>query len=157
MKILSLPIRSTLIILIAIAGSSSLACTSIYIGKFQNFSNTQPIVVRATVVIHGESLRSRADYFEEMTVVVTDVIKGDFPYRSFTFFGDTGMSCLRYITREEFQIGSEHLFILQNAEARQPLLVAGESSVRIEGDTIYGRDLFEEYTMPLEELVELVK
>ena len=157
MKAFSLKTRCSLLMLLSLASSSSLACTTLYIGDFLEFSKTQPVIVRATVSSHGAILRINADYFEEMTVTVTGVVKGDFSHDSVVFFGDTGSSCLRYITRAEFPIGSEHLFILESSDSRQPLLVAGESSVRVLGDTILGRDLVEEYSMPLTALLKLLE
>ena len=157
MKSLKPQLNILLAAVFAIASSSSLACTMLYQGPFATFAQMQPVIVRARVIAHGDSLHSRADYFEEMTVAVSEVIKGDYSNERIEFFGDTGMSCLRYITLEQFPIGSEHLFILEGSKPRQPLMAVGESSVRIEGDTVHGRDLAEEYAMSLAELLVRVR
>ena len=109
-----------------------------YMGVFEEYSKLHPIVVRGTVHEHGDTLPNRSDYFKTMTVTVSETIKGSFPHTAFEFFGDTGMSCLRYITLEDYPIGSEHLFILESEEALQPLMVCGESSVLITQGTIQG-------------------
>ncbi len=157
MKSFKSRLKILLVVVFAFASSSSLACTMLYQGPFATFAQMQPVIVRARVIAHGESLRNRADYFEEMTVAVSEVIKGDYPNGRIRFFGDTGMSCLSYITLEKYPIDSEHLFILESSKPRQPLLAAGESSVRIEGDTVHGRDLAEQYAMPLAELLVRVR
>ena len=126
-------------------------------GKFQVFAQSHPIVVRGTISKHGDALRINPEYFKDMTIAVTDVVKGDFPHTSFEFYGDTGMSCLRYITADDYPIGSEHLFILSDNSAVQPLMVCGESSVLIQGNTVVGRESFEKYTMKLDELIQLVR
>ena len=75
----------------------------------------------------------------------------------FDFYGDTGMSCLRYITAEDFPLGSEHFFILSDTDAVQPLLVCGESSLRIEGDRVHGQQPgpagWEPYSVPIDLLL----
>ncbi len=71
------------------------------------------------------------------------------------------MSCLRYITLDDYPVGSEHLFILTNDESLQPLLVCGESSLLINGDTVQGhvRDdsEYRTYELGYDELLERVR
>lgn len=142
----------------ALSMSSSLACSCFYAGVFDEYSRQQPIVVRGTVAEHGAQLRNRSGVFATMTVDVSDSVKGCFPHARFQFEGDTGKSCLRYITDNDYPIGSEHLFILASEESFQPLMSCGESSVLIKGDKAEGHLMdvngYRTYEVDLEELVE---
>jgi len=146
MKIFSLETKATIIIVAALSFGSSLACSCHYMGVFEEFVKEHPIVVRGTVQKHGEQLRDQSSSFKTMSIVVSETIKGNFPHSEFEFFGDTGMSCLRYITLENYPVGSEHFFILESEEFNQPLMVCGESSVLIMGDIVKGYSLHGGYS-----------
>lgn len=146
--------RASLALAAALWTSASLACTCVYEGPFTEFAEQHPIIVRATVQTYGDRLRNYSDRFETMTVTVREIIKGDFPHRQFEFIGDTGMSCLSFITLHDYPIGSEHLFILRDAESVQPLMVCGESSVEIIGGSIHGRVHVPEGIRSYEETLE---
>lgn len=161
MKIFSLSTKSIIAIAVAVYVSSGFACTCMFAGIFEEFAEQHPIIVRGTVYQHGEILPNNSDYFKTMTIVVSETIKGSFPHTAFEFYGDTGMSCLRYITLDDYPIGSEHLFILESEESLQPLMVCGESSLLIQGDTVQGhvRDAsgYHTYELDINELLERVR
>jgi hypothetical protein len=140
MKLISRICRNLSPALILLTAGSAFACSCLYVGPFEVYSRNYPIVVRGTVMDHGETLSINSDYFATMGIEVNEIVKGDYPHDAFDFYGDTGMSCLRYITAEDFPLGSEHFFILSDTNALQPLLVCGESSVRIEDSTVLGRE-----------------
>lgn len=119
--------------------SSSYACSCAPAGVFEVFAEQHPFIVRGTVLQHGEKLPNNSGYFRTMTIGVSNTLKGNFPHSTFEFYGDTGMSCLRYITLDDYPVGSEHLFILASDEVLQPLMVCGESSLLINGDTVQGQ------------------
>lgn len=141
--------------------SGSYACSCVSAGVFEVFAEQHPIIVRGTVLQHGERLPINSDYFRTMTIGVSNTLKGDFPHSTFEFYGDTGMSCLRYITLDDYPIGSEHLFILASDEALQPLMVCGESSLLINGDTVQGQvrdgNGYRTYEIDLNELLDRVR
>lgn len=114
MKVISLKVKGIVATLIALSTSFSFACMCIFMGAFADFSKLHPNVVRGTVIGYGEELQNQSNYFKTMTVTVTESIKGAYPHDEVRFRGDTGMSCLRYITRDDYPIGSEHLFILES-------------------------------------------
>lgn len=160
MKIFSLETKAIFIVVAALSFGSSVACTCLYMGSFEEFVQEHPIVVRGTVQGHGEQLRNRSSYFETMSIAVSGTIKGYFPHSEFEFIGDTGMSCLRYITSEDYPIGSEHFFILESEEPIQPLMVCGEASVRIMGDIVKGHSLhggYSTYEKDLDEFLEKIR
>lgn len=146
--------RASLALAAALWASASLACTCVYEGPFTDFAKQHPIIVRGTVQSYGDTLRNHSDRFETMTVTVREIIKGDFPHRQFEFFGDTGMSCLRFITLHDYPIGSEHLFILRDTETVQPLMVCDESSVEIIDNSVHGRVHVPEGIRSYEEALE---
>jgi hypothetical protein len=145
------------VLALLLATGGAFACSCFYVGTFDVYSRHYPIVVRGTVTDHGETLSINSDYFATMGIEVNERVKGDYPHDAFDFYGDTGMSCLRYITAEDFPLGSEHFFILSDTNALQPLLVCGESSVRIEGNTVHGQELgpdgYTPYAMPVDEFL----
>lgn len=161
MKIFSSYTKGFIAIAAALSISSSIACLCVYMGTFEEFSKLHPVIVRGTVYEHGQALRDRPGFFKTMTVTVSDTIKGSFPHTEVEFFGDTGMSCLRYITLEDYPLGSEHLFILESDKSAQPLIVCGESSVLITDSTVQGhmRDAngYLTYERDLEEFLDKVK
>lgn len=153
--------RGMLVTMAALFFSSSFACTCLYMGTFEEFVKEHPIVVRGTVKEHGEELATQPGYFKTMSVVVSESIKGSFPHSELQFIGDRGMSCLRYITLEDYPVGSEHLFILESEESTQPLMVCGEASVRIRGNSVEGYSLddgsYSAYERNLDEFLELIR
>lgn len=161
MKIFSLSVKGFTAIVASASISSSIACTCMFAGIFEEFAAQHPIVVRGTVYQHGEKLPNNSNYFRTMTIVVSGTIKGNFPHTAFEFYGDTGMSCLRYITPDDYPIGSEHLFILESEESYQPLMVCGESSLLIHGDTAQGhvRDAsgYHTYELEINDLLERLR
>lgn len=161
MKICSRQIKGLLATIAALSFGSSVACTCLYMGAFEEFAQSYRVVVRGTVLGYGEQLPNKSDYFKTMSVSVSESIKGEFAHSEIEFFGDTGMSCLQYITSEDYPIGSEHLFILESEGPVQPLLVCGESSVRIVGDSVEGQILdsgvYSPYSKNLDEFLELVR
>ncbi len=133
-------VKAKLLLFAAIAISSSYACTCFYQGVFLEYAEAHPIVVRGTISGYGEPLRNDETYYESMTVAVNSVVKGTYPHRRIEFQGDTGMSCLRYVTERDYPIGSEHFFIVSDQAVQQPLLVCGEGSVLLTGERIEGRN-----------------
>lgn len=119
----SLKAKGISIIVAALSFSTSMACTCLYMSVFEEFAKEHPIVIRVTVQGHGEQLPNQPDYFKTMSVAVAETIKGYFPHTELEFFGETGMSCLRYISLEDYPLGSEHFFILESEESIQPLMV----------------------------------
>lgn len=138
MNIFSFSTKCMVTIVAALSMSASFACMCIFAGIFEEFAEQHPIIVRGTVLEHGEELPNISDSFKTMTVFVTNTVKGNFPHTTFDFYGDTGMSCLRYIALNDYPIGSEHLFILESDEPLQPLMVCGESSLLINGNIVQG-------------------
>lgn len=161
MNILSIRYKLILTVLAAFAINTSFACMCVNLGSFEEFATLHPIIVRGSVREYGEALPNGSGYFNTMTIEVSETIKGDFPHLVFQFYGDTGMSCLRYITAEDYPLGSEHLFILESGNSLQPLMVCGESSVRIVGTTVRGHTLDENgyqiYEKALEEVLNQVR
>lgn len=161
MRICSTQIKGILATIATLSFSSSVACTCLYMGMFEEFVKEHPVVVRGSIQEHGERLPNQIGYFRTMSVAVSETIKGNFAHSEIRFFGDTGMSCLRYITSEDYPIGSEHLFILESEESVQPLMVCGEASVRIVGNSVEGRALdsgiYNTYRRNLDEFLELVR
>lgn len=141
--------------------SGSYACSCAPGGGFEVFAEQHPVIVRGTVLQHDERLPNNSDYFRTMTISVSNTLKGDFPHSTFEFYGDTGMACLRYITLDDYPVGSEHLFILASDDALQPLMVCGESSLLINGDTVQGRSRdtngYGTYEIDLNELLDRVR
>ncbi|KKO10923.1 hypothetical protein LCGC14_0024060 [marine sediment metagenome] len=160
-RILSLSMKGGLVVVATLFASASFACTCIFSGAFEVFAEQHPVIVRGKVLQHGERIPNNSGYFKTMTIVVSDTLKGSFPYSTFEFYGDTGMSCLRYITLDDYPVGSEHLFILASDESLQPLMVCGESSLLINGDTVQGRVRdgggYGTYELNLGELMERVR
>ena len=136
-----------------------LACSCLYQGRFAEFANDHPVIVRATVLSLNNPLPFiDRDTYRTMTVRVNEVIRGE-PYDGeMVFTGDSGNDCLTYITGSQYAIGSEHLFVTGSLFPEQPLLGCGEPSVRILGDRVTGVDLDRPlqpvYTMALNELLE---
>lgn len=161
MKIYSLYTKSIVFAFAALSVSAAIACTCFYAGTFEVYAKQHPIIVRGVVESYEAELRTISGIFKTMKVSVSDTIKGSFPHSTFEFFGDTGMSCLRYITRQDFPIGSEHFFILEDNDVSQPLMVCGEASVAIHGETIQGHTLgenrYEVYEMGVEEFINKVR
>ena len=147
--------------LAALSVSTAIACTCFYAGTFEVYSKQHPIIVRGVVESYGVELSTNPGIFKTMKVSVSDTIKGSFSHHSFEFFGDTGMSCLRYITRQDFPIGSEHFFLLEDDDISQPLMSCGEASVAIHGDSIQGHAIGENeyimYEMGVEEFINKVR
>lgn len=112
MSVLSPSMKLVLAVTSSLVMSGSFACMCIYAGTFEEFADQHPFIVRGTVTQHGERLPNISGYFKTMTIAVSNTHKGNFPHTTFEFYGDTGMSCLRYITGADYPIGSEHLFIL---------------------------------------------
>lgn len=161
MNISSLYSKSLALAIAALSFSSALACTCFYAGTFEVFAKQHPIIVRGVVESYGAELPTNAGFFKTMKVSVSDTIKGSFSHSTFEFFGDTGMSCLRYITRQDFPIGSEHFFLLEDDDTSQPLMSCGEASVAIHGDSIRGNVIGEneyiDYEMGVEEFIKKVR
>lgn len=161
MKPSAIYIKSIVIAVAALTVSTAVACTCFYAGTFEVFAKKYPIIVRAVVDSHGGRLPHNPTVYRTMTVTVSETIKGSFPHTSFEFFGDTGMSCLAYITREDFPVGSEHFFILEDDQPSQPLMVCGEASVSIHGDSIQGHNRavngYDGYRMGIEEFISRIK
>lgn len=161
MKISSLHTKGIVLALSALSVSTAIACTCFYAGTFEVFAKQHPIIVRGVVESYGAELPTNAGIFKTMKVTVSDTIKGSFPHTSFEFFGDTGMSCLRYITRQDFPIGSEHFFLLEDDDTSQPLMSCGEASVAIYGDAIQGHAIGEDgnevYEIGVEEFINKVR
>ena len=161
MKILSSSMKTALAVTATLFMSASFACTCMYAGVFEVFAEQHPIIVRGTVRQHGERLPNNSRYFKTMTIGVSNTLKGNFPHDTFEFYGDTGMSCLRYITLDDYPVGSEHLFILSSDESLQPLMVCGESSLLINGNTVQGHTQdasgYRTYEMDLNELLDQVR
>ena len=157
MEILKGRYRLVCTAIIAFYSSYVMACTCMYGGEFREYSQANPVIVKAKVSSYGERLRNNGSYFETMTVEVIEVIKGSIEHAQIELQGDTGMSCFRYISSGVYPISSEHLFSLSNIESTQPLWGCGESSVRIEGSFAegVGRDGY--YKIELDELIELVR
>lgn len=161
MKVFSQWTKAFIALVATISMSSGFACTCMFAGVFAEFAEQHPIIVRGTIHQHGEKLPNNSSYFKTMTVVVSETVKGTFPHTAFEFYGDTGMSCLRYIALDDYPIGSEHLFILESEESLQPLMVCGESSLLIQGDSVQGhiRDAtgFHTYELKIDDLIERVR
>ena len=161
MKLSSLYTKSIVLALAALSVTTAIACTCFYAGTFEVYAKQHPIIVRGVVESYGAELPTNAGIFKTMRVSVSDTIKGSFPHTTFEFFGDTGMSCLRYITRQDFPIGSEHFFLLEDDDASQPLMVCGEASVAIHGDSIQGNMISENeyvvYEMDVEGFIQKVR
>ena len=160
MKIASLYTASLVLAIVALSVNTASATTCLYAGTFEVFAKKHPIIVRATVDSYGSLVPNRTDVFRTMKVTVSETIKGVFPHSTFEFFGDTGMSALRYITRQDFPIGSEHFFLLEGDGISQPLMVCGEASVAIHGDSIHGNKInenqYEVYELGVEEFIQKV-
>ena len=161
MKIASLYTASLVLAIVALSVNTASATTCLYAGTFEVFAKKHPIIVRATVESYGSLVPNRNDVFRTMKVTVSETIKGVFPHSTFEFFGDTGMSALRYITRYDFLIGSEHFFVLEDDDAIQPLMGCGEASVVIHGDSVQGNRLgengYEVYEMGVGEFILKVR
>lgn len=161
MKIASLYTASLVLAIVALSANTASATSCIYAGTFEVFAKKHPIIVRATVDSYGSLVPNRADVLRTMKVTVSETIKGAFPHSTFEFFGDTGMSALRYITRYDFPIGSEHFFLLEDDGISQPLMVCGEASVVIHGDSVQGNRLgengYEVYEMGVEEFIQKIR
>lgn len=161
MKIPSLYTASLVLAIVALSVNTASATSCIYAGTFEVFAKKHPIIVRAVVDSYGTLVPNHADVFRTMKVTVSETIKGSFPHSTFEFFGDTGMSALRYITRQDFPIGSEHFFLLEDDDLSQPLMVCGEASVAIHGDSIRGNAIGENgyivYEMGVEEFIQKVR
>ena len=161
MKLSSLYTKSIVLALAALSVTTAIGCTCFYAGTFEVYAKQHPIIVRGVVESYGPELPTNAGIFKTMKVSVSDTIKGSFPHSTFEFFGDTGMSCLRYITRQDFPIGSEHFFLLEDYDASQPLMVCGEASVAIHGDSIQGNMISENeyvvYEMGVEEFIQKIR
>lgn len=115
---------------ISAVSQPALACTCSDGGDFAEFSADLPIVVRAKIVSHGDSLPFNSNQYQDMGVEIVEVVKGTYPNRVLTLVGDSGMSCLNPINRSKYPLGSEHFIALLNTEEKQGLLGCGESSVR---------------------------
>lgn len=143
---------------------TTMACSCIYGGVFAEYSTAAETIVRATITGYGPELSSIDNYYETMRVEVNDVIKGDLSQKVITIYGDTGMSCLSYITAEKYPLGSEHLIALPDNSDFQPLGApippkgCGEASVRVNGDQVEGVDLLNRgaYFYELGEFIELL-
>lgn len=161
MKISSFYTTSLLLAVLTLFANPASATTCFYAGTFEVFAKKHPIIVRAVVDSYGSLVPNHADVFRTMKVNVSETIKGSFPHSTFQFFGDTGMSALRYITRQDFPIGSEHFFLLEDDDAFQPLMGCGEASVGIHGDSVQGHTLgengYEVYEMGVGEFIQKVK
>lgn len=161
MKIFHSSMKWALAIASTAFASGSYACSCAPGGVFEVFAEQHPVIVRGTVLQHGERLPNNSGYFRTMTIGVSNTLKGNFPHSVFEFYGDTGMSCLRYITLDDYPVGSEHLFILASDETLQPLMVCGESSLLINGDTVQGlrRDANGDptYEIDINELLDRVR
>ncbi|MGJ8690490.1 MAG: hypothetical protein ACSHXZ_13335 [Gammaproteobacteria bacterium] len=151
-------IKGALVVCAVLSMGTSFACMCFFSGIFEDYADQHPIVIRGTVTQHGEELPNiSTGYFRTMKIDVSGTIKGSFPHTTFEFYGDTGMSCLRYISLRDFPVGSEHLFILRSDESLQPLMSCGESSLLILGDTVQGyvqeASGYNTYELGLEELI----
>lgn len=133
-------ISSIALILMLLLGSSSVAkaCTCAYLGAFESYSNTTPIVVRATILGFGEKLAISSDYYSSLVAEITEVYKGNFANARVTLLGDRGMDCRSYISLHQFEIGDEYLFSLTSGNPTQALGGCGESFVKIEENMIHG-------------------
>lgn len=154
-------LKTGIVLLAALASGNVMACSCAHMGIFHEYAGLHPIVIRGTVVGYGSTLRINENYFGTMVVAVDEVIKGSLTFKAVEFYGDTGMSCLRYISEDQYPPGSEHLFILQADTERQPLLGCGEVSVVIDGDRIIGSSPgtggYSAYEMALEDLIQLLE
>ena len=161
MKTLSIHFRLLTSILVFASSGIAIACSCLYGGKFEEFSQTNPIIVRASISHYGNELRINTDYFENMVVKVSEVVKGELPHGDLVLQGDTGMSCSYYITVNRFPIGNEYLFSLTGSESVQMLPGCGESSVLINGAFVEGVELtdsgYDNYRIQLEEFIERIR
>ena len=147
-------------ILLAFLPTIALACTCFYQGEFIEYSRSHPIVIKGRVAFHGQQLRNRENTFTSMLIEVSEVIKGSLDERTVELEGDRGMSCLQYITAEQFPIDSEHLFLLSSAQPVQGLGVCGETSVRVNNGIVEGMSRtsqgMQSYELPLEDVIERI-
>lgn len=160
MNNISFKTKFILTVVTAFLYGSSIACTCLYMGTFEEFATEHPVIIKGTVQEYGEQLHNRSGYFQTMSIAVSESIKGSFPHSRLELFGDTGMSCLRYISSEDYPIGSEHLFILESDELVQPLMVCGEASVQITGETVTGHSLhsgYRKYERNLDEFLAQIR
>ena len=115
----------------------SYACDCTYAGKFDKFSKGQT-VIRGKIKSHGSKLNHGKTLHATMKVSVSELIKGSYPNQSVVFMGDPGHLCLTYVDSNQYQIGSEHLFVLFNEDEKQGLAGCGEVSVSISNGKIHG-------------------
>lgn len=140
---------------------SAKACTCADAGQFSEYAKLLPNVIRATVLNFGNELANRPDYYENIKVEATEVVRGQINTMNLTLLGDSGMSCFKFITRSQFEIGNEYLFLLQNAGGTQGLWGCGESFLLIDGDKAVGRSrkfgVPRKYSIDLKNLYQLLR
>lgn len=151
------------LVLALLVGASNVAtaCTCGYLGVFENYSNTNPIVVRATVSGFGDKLSASSNYYTSLVAEITEIYKGEIANTSITLLGDRGMDCRSYIDPQQFELGNEYLFSLTSGDATQILGGCGESFVKIEETLISGSGFVNgkwgTYSSSLEELVSKLR
>ena len=126
---------------LAVAGIAY-ACSCFLHPKFSEMARGNT-VIRGSVESFGRKPIDEENAYPMLTVSISEVINGTFPYEKVELLGDPGWECLASMDPNVFAVGSEFLFVLGSEDFQQGLGGCAETYVKIDGDAIRGEYLRE--------------
>ena len=105
----------------------ALACSCVWAGKFSDVSQNTPLIVRGRVQHYGPALPHGENLYENMTIDIVDIVRGQYEHQTLKILGDPGYLCRPYISSSTFPVEGEFLFALQQPQQQTvPLSGCGE-------------------------------
>lgn len=145
---------------------TSHGCSCFNGGKFTKYSESASIV-RGAIQRHGPQFVFENNSYPTMTVLVSEVVRGNYSNSNIVFIGDSGVDCFAPITANIYPINSEHLFAVFAQSEQQVLNGCGEVSVSIVDGEVNGGFLREgkwwrkskwiEYSLDYDKFLQMLK
>ena len=126
---------------LAVAGIAY-ACSCFLHPKFSEVARGNT-VIRGSVESFGRKPIDEENAYPMLTVSISEVINGAFPYEKVELLGDPGWECLASLDPSTFAVGEEFLFALGSEDFQQGLGGCAETYVKIDEDVIHGEYLRE--------------